>query len=77
MLRKYVLLSVIMVMILGLFACGGPKGDLFPDSKLATAIWEAIDKVRDRQWQILVAAGGGAALAFINLVILLHAAPPF
>ena len=25
MLRKYVLLSVVMVMILGLFACGGPK----------------------------------------------------
>ena len=33
-----------MIMILGLFACGGLKGDLLPDSKLATAIWEAIGK---------------------------------
>jgi len=47
MLRKCVVLSVVMVMILGLLGCGGPKGDLFPDSNLATAIWAAIGKPAD------------------------------
>ena len=47
MFRKCVFLSVVMVLILGLFACGSPKGDLFPDSNLATATWEAIGKPAD------------------------------
>ncbi len=45
--RKCVLLSVVMVLILGLFACGSPKGDLFPDSNLERAIWTAIGKPAD------------------------------
>jgi Leucine-rich repeat (LRR) protein len=42
--RKCGFLIAFMVAILGFSACGGPKGDLFPDPELAEAVWEALGK---------------------------------
>lgn len=52
-------------------AHSGIEKGLTEAEKEAVVIWAAIDKLRDRQWQILCFAASSALLALANIVILL------